>query len=62
LFFLFVKIKITIVFEKKIAILVIKIRNFIVSTTLDSLKFNKSNLNIEFRNRNSKEKAFLKNF
>ncbi len=62
LFFLFVKIKIAIVFKKIFAILIIKIRNFVVLTTLNNLRSNKNNLNIKFRNRNNKKEAFLKEF
>jgi len=36
--------------------LIIKVRNFVILTTLNNLKFNKDNLNIEFRNRNNKKK------
>ncbi len=56
LFFLFVKIKITIVFEKNSAILIIEVRNFVVLTTLNNLKFNKNNLNIKSYNCNNKKK------
>jgi len=59
---LFVKIKIAIVSRKIFAILVIKIRNFVILTTLNNLRFNKSNLNIKSCNRNNKEKASLKEF
>jgi len=59
---LFVDIKITIVFEKIFAILVIKIYNFVVLTILNSLKSNKDNFNIEFCNCNNKEKVSLKEF
>jgi len=59
---LFVKIKIAIVFKKIFAILIIKIRNFVVLTTLNNLRSNKNNLNIKFRNRNNKKEAFLKEF
>ncbi len=62
LFFLFVKIKIIIVFRKIFAILVIKVRNFVVLTTLDNLKSNKDNFNIKFCDYNNKEKASLKEF
>jgi len=62
LFFLFIEIKIVIVFKKILAILIIKVYNFVVLTTLNSLRFNKDNLNIEFCNYNSKEKTFLKEF
>jgi len=62
LFFLFVEIKITIVFEKIFAILIIKVCNFVVLTTLSNLKSNKDNLNIKFRNCSNKEKASLKEF
>ncbi len=60
MFFLFVEIKIAIIFEKKIVILIIEVRNFVVLTTLNNLKSNKNNLNIESRNCNSKEKISLK--
>jgi len=59
---LFVKIKITIIFEKKFAILIIKIYNFVILITLNNLRFKKDNLNIEFYNYNNKEKASLKKF
>jgi len=59
---LFVKIKIAIVFKKIFAILIIKVRNFVVLTILNNLRFNKDNLNIEFRNYNNKEEAFLEEF
>jgi len=59
---LFVKIKIAIIFKKIFAILIIKVRNFVVLTTLNNLRFNKDNLNIKFRNRNNKKKASLKKF
>ncbi len=62
MFFLFVRIKIAIVFEKILAILVTKVYNFVVLTTLDSLRSNKDSLNIRFCNCNKKEKAFLENF
>jgi len=62
LFFLFVKIKIVIVFEKIFAILVIKVRNFVVLTILSNLRFNKDNFNIKSRNCNNKEEASLKEF
>ncbi len=55
-FFLFVKIKITIISKKIFVILIIKVRNFVVLTTLNNLKFNKDNLNIESRNCNNKKK------
>ncbi len=55
-FFLFVEIKIAIIFKKIFAMLIIKVRNFVILTTLNNLKFNKDNLNIEFRNRNNKKK------
>ena len=61
-FFLFVKIKITIISKKIFVILIIKVRNFVVLTTLNNLKFNKDNLNIESRNCNNKKKASLKKF
>jgi len=60
LFFLFVKIKITIVFKKIFAILIIKVRNFVILTTLNNLRFNKNNFNIKFRNYNNEKKASLK--
>jgi len=60
LFFLFVKIKIAIVFKKILAILIIKIRNFVILITLNNLRFNKDNFNIKFCNCNNKEKASLK--
>jgi len=59
---LFIKIKITIIFKKIFAILVIKVCNFVVLTTLNNLRSNKDNLNIKFRNCNNKEKASLKEF
>jgi len=59
---LFVEIKIAIVFKKIFAILVIKVRNFVVLTTLDNLRFNENNLNIKFRNRNNKKETSLKEF
>jgi len=59
---LFVKIKIAIVFEKIFAISIIKVRNFVVLTTLNNLKFNKDNLNVKFRNYSNKEEVFLKKF
>ncbi len=62
MFFLFVKIKIAIVFEKIFAISIIKVRNFVVLTTLNNLKFNKDNLNVKFRNYSNKEEVFLKKF
>jgi len=62
LFFLFIEIKIVIVFGKKIAILIIKIYNFVVLTILNNLKFNKDNLNIKSRNYNNKEETFSKKF
>ncbi len=55
-FCLFVEIKIAIIFKKIFAMLIIKVRNFVILTTLNNLKFNKDNLNIEFRNRNNKKK------
>ncbi len=61
-FFLFIKIKIVIIFKKILAILIIKTHNFVVLTTSNSLKSNKDNLNIKFRNRNNKEKTSLKKF
>jgi len=62
LFFLFVKIKIAIVFKKIFAILIIKVRNFVILTTLSNLRFNKDNLNIKSCNRNNKEETSLKEF
>jgi len=62
LFFLFIEIKIVIVFEKKIAILVIKVCDFVILTTLNNLKSNKNNFNIKFCNYNNKEEFFLKEF
>jgi len=59
---LFVEIKIAIVFKKIFAILIIKVGNFVVLTTLNNLRFNKNNLNIESYNYNNKEKVFLKEF
>ena len=61
LFFLFVEIKIAIVFKKIFAILIIKIYNFVVLTTSNNLRFNKDNLNIKSCNCNNKEKISLKN-
>jgi len=60
LFFLFVKIKIAIVSRKIFAILIIKVRNFVVLTTLNNLRFKEDNLNIKSCNYNNKEKASLK--
>ncbi len=60
LFFLFVKIKIAIVFKRIFRILIIKICNFVISITLNNLRFNKDNFNIKSRNRNNEEKTFLK--
>ncbi len=60
LFFLFVKIKIAIVFKKIFRILIIKICNFVILITLNNLRFNKDNFNIKSRNRNNEEKTFLK--
>ncbi len=60
LFFLFVEIKIAIIFEKIFAILIIKARNFVILTTSNNLRFNKDNLNIKFRNCSSKEETSLK--
>jgi len=60
LFFLFVKIKIAIVFRKIFAISIIKICNFVVLTTLNNLRSKEDNLNIKFRNCNNKEEASLK--
>jgi len=62
LFFLFIKIKIAIVFKKILAILIIKIRNFVILTTLSNLRSNKNNFNIKFCNYNNKEEAFSKEF
>ncbi len=62
LFFLFVKIKIAIVFKKIFRILIIKICNFVILITLNNLRFNKDNFNIKSRNRNNEEKTFLKKF
>jgi len=62
LFFLFIKIKIAIVSKKIFAFLIIKARNLVVLIALNNLKFKENNLNIKFRNRNSKEDFFLKNF
>ncbi len=62
LFFLFVKIKIAIVSKKILAILVIKIRNFVILTTLNNLKSNKDNFNIKSCNCNNKEETSLKKF
>ncbi len=59
-FFLFIEIKIAIVFKKILAILIIKVRNFVILTTLDNLKSEKDSFNIKFRNRNNEEKVFLK--
>ncbi len=59
LFFLFVKIKITIVSKKILAILVINIYNLVVLITLNSLRFNKNNLNIKSRDCNNKEEISL---
>ena len=60
MFFLFVKIKITIIFKKIFAILIIKIRNFVILITLNNLKFNENNLNIRSCNYNNKGKTSLK--
>jgi len=57
---LFIKIKIATISKKILAILVIKIYNFIVLTTLSNLKSNKNNLNIESCNYNSKKETSLK--
>ncbi len=62
LIFLFVEIKIAIVFKKIFAIFEIKVRNFVVLTILDNLKSNKDNLNIKSCNYNNKEETFLKEF
>jgi len=59
---LFVEIKIAIVSRKIIAILVIKIRNFVVLTTLDNLKSREDNFNIKFCDCNSEEEVSLKEF
>jgi len=47
---------------KKNAILIIKVRNFVVLTTLNNLRFNENNFNIKFCDFNNKEKASLKEF
>jgi len=60
LFFLFVEIKIAIVFEIFFAILIVEVRSFVMLTISNNLKFKKDNLNIKFRNCNNKEKASLK--
>jgi len=57
---LFVKIKIAIVSRKIFAILIIKARSFVISTTSNNLRFNKNNLNIKSRNCNNKEEISLK--
>jgi len=62
LFFLFVEIKIAIVFKFFFAILVIKVYDFVVLITLNNLKYNKNNLNIKFCNYNNKKEASLKDF
>ncbi len=62
MFFLFVEIKITIVFEKIFAILIIKVRNFVVLIILNNLKSKKDNLNIKFRNCNNKEETSSRKF
>jgi len=62
LFFLFIKIKVAIVFRKIFAILIIKVRNFVVLIILNNLKFNKDNLNIKSRDYNNKKETFLKEF
>jgi len=59
---LFVKIKIAIVFKKIFAILIIKVCNFVVLTTLNNLRFNKDNFNVKFRNCNNKKETSLKEF
>jgi len=59
---LFVEIKTIIVFKKILAILIIKVRNFVVLITLNNLRFNKDNLNIKSCDYNSKEEASLKEF
>jgi len=59
---LFVKIKIVIVFKKKNAILIIKVRNFVVLTTLNNVRFNKDNLNVKSCDCNNKKEVFLKEF
>ncbi len=61
LFFLFIKIKIAIVSKKILAISIIKVRNFVVLTTLSNLKSKKDNFNIKSRNRNNKKKILQKN-
>jgi len=62
LFFLFVRIKIAIVFKKIFANLVIKVYNLIVSITLNNLKSNKDNFNIRSCNYKDKKEVFLKKF
>ena len=62
MFFLFIKIKVAIVFRKIFAILIIKVRNFVVLIILNNLKFNKDNLNIKSRDYNNKKETFLKEF
>jgi len=59
LFFLFVKIKIAIISKKILAILVIKVYNFVVLTTLDNLRFRENNLNIKSCNYNNRKEASL---
>jgi len=59
---LFVKIKIAIIFKKIFAILIIKVRNFVMLTTLNKLRFKENNLNIKSYNCNNKEKTSLKKF
>ncbi len=61
-FFLFVKIKIVIVFKKIFAILVIKVRNFIVLITLNNLRSNEDNFNVKFCDCNNEEETSLKEF
>jgi len=62
LFFLFVKINVTIVFKKIFAIFVIKKQNLIVLVTLNCLEFNKNNLNVKSRSCNNEKEIFLKKF
>ena len=62
LFFLFIEIKIIIVFKKIFAISIIKIRDFVVLIILNNLRFNKDNLNNKFRNYNNKKEASSKEF
>jgi len=62
LFFLFVEINVVIVFEKILAIFVIKVRDLVVLIILDNLRFNKDDLNVEFCNCNNKEEVSLEDF